>query len=233
MNLDQLTPLFPGLVAAAFTVSVFSYLLGDNPLYRIAVHVFIGVAAAYAAIVAFQSVLIPRGEVLLGTVPGLPGDWAPFALQVVPWVLGAFILLKVSKRFASAGNFALAFLVGVGAALAVGGAITGTIFPQVYASWINPFKSTNPVRGLFDLVVILVATSAVLMYFFYTGKAQPDGSGERFRFMVPMAWIGQGFLTVGLATLYAGALAASFALFIERIGFLITTGQALLAAAGF
>jgi hypothetical protein len=51
--------------------------------------------------------------------------------------------------------------------------------------------------------------------------------------MVPMAWIGQGFLTVGLATLYAGALAASFALFIERIGFLITTGQALLAAAGF
>ena len=35
------------IAGAVLTLMVFSYLLGDNFLYRIAIHVFIGAAAAY------------------------------------------------------------------------------------------------------------------------------------------------------------------------------------------
>ena len=51
--------LIAGWVSLVLTLLVFSYLLGDNFLYRIAMHVLVGVAAGYAAIVAVESVLIP------------------------------------------------------------------------------------------------------------------------------------------------------------------------------
>ena len=47
-------------VAAALTLMVYSYLLGDNVLYRIAEHIFVGVAVGYSAVVAFHSVLYPK-----------------------------------------------------------------------------------------------------------------------------------------------------------------------------
>ncbi len=40
------------IAGAVLTVMVFSYLLGDNFLYRIAIYIFIGAAAAYVLIVA-------------------------------------------------------------------------------------------------------------------------------------------------------------------------------------
>ena len=41
------------------TILVFSYLLGDNPFFRLAIHIFIGVSAAYVALVTINNVLIP------------------------------------------------------------------------------------------------------------------------------------------------------------------------------
>jgi hypothetical protein len=38
-------------IAALLTMMVYSYLLGDNPLYRLAEHVFIGSSVAYAVVV--------------------------------------------------------------------------------------------------------------------------------------------------------------------------------------
>ena len=35
------------IAGAVLTILIFSYLLGDNFLYRIAIHIFIGAAAAY------------------------------------------------------------------------------------------------------------------------------------------------------------------------------------------
>ena len=47
MSIDLLSAIL-GLI---FTLMVFSYLLDDNPLFRVAVYIFIGVSAGYAATV--------------------------------------------------------------------------------------------------------------------------------------------------------------------------------------
>ena len=39
------------VVGFFLTVMIFSYLIGDNPLFRIAVYLFVGVASGYAAAV--------------------------------------------------------------------------------------------------------------------------------------------------------------------------------------
>jgi len=42
------------------TLMTFSYVFGDNALFRIAIHIFIGVSAGYAAIIAWYSVIWPQ-----------------------------------------------------------------------------------------------------------------------------------------------------------------------------
>ena len=48
-----------------------------------------------------------------------------------PLILGVWLLTKTSPRLSRLGNPVLAYLVGVGAAAAISGALLGTIFPLV------------------------------------------------------------------------------------------------------
>src|SRR5215211_5951026 len=121
----ELIELISGLIGLLLTLMVFSYLIGDNPLFRIAVYLFIGVASGYAATVVWHYVLIPK---LFQSLSALN------PLSIVPLVFGISLLAKLSPRFSWVGNFAMAVLVGVGAAAAVGGALLGTLMPQVQAS---------------------------------------------------------------------------------------------------
>ncbi|MDP2995015.1 MAG: hypothetical protein Q8N46_07850, partial [Anaerolineales bacterium] len=121
--------LITGGISFLLTLMVLSYLIGDNPAFRVAVYIFIGVSAGYAAAVAWHQVLFPR---LI--VPLLSGNWADRLLTVVPLVLGLLLLFKLSPRTSRLGTPSMAFLVGVGAAVAVGGAVMGTLFPQARAS---------------------------------------------------------------------------------------------------
>lgn len=58
-------------LAAFLTLAIFSFLFGDNPLYRLAESIFIGVSAAYAMVVGFWT----------GVVQNLIGKLAPFAVK--------------------------------------------------------------------------------------------------------------------------------------------------------
>ena len=57
------------LVAAILTLFVFSYLLGDNVLYRFTEHLFVGAAVGYATVVAFHAVI--SGKLLMPLVEAL------------------------------------------------------------------------------------------------------------------------------------------------------------------
>ncbi|HEX6269560.1 MAG TPA: hypothetical protein VFZ43_04945, partial [Anaerolineales bacterium] len=124
MSLDLLSAVF-GLI---FTLMVFSYLLRDNPLFRVAIYIFVGVSSGYAATVIVYSVLLPRLRLLQ------TNDLNQLILAIVPMLLGISLLAKLSPRISWIGNFAMAVLVGVGAASALGGAVLGTLIPQAQAA---------------------------------------------------------------------------------------------------
>src|SRR4051812_5897538 len=64
-----------GLWAAAFfTLAIFSFLYGDNPFYKIAEAVLVGVSAAYWMVIGFWDVLVPN---LIGKIwPRLVQGWS-------------------------------------------------------------------------------------------------------------------------------------------------------------
>ena len=76
-------------LAFALTLMVFSYLLGDNPLFRIAEHLLVGLALGFAWIVAWHSVFLPRVIARIGSQDPLEVGYT-----LIPLALGALLLLK-------------------------------------------------------------------------------------------------------------------------------------------
>lgn len=229
------------IVAAVLTIMVLSYLAGDNPLFRIATHAFVGVAAGYAGALALRNVLVP-GLVYPLASAGLSSltNTHLILTVIVPWLFIALLLFKLSASTARLGSIPVAFLVGVGAAVVVGGAITGTLIPQSAAAMnsfnpavVTPQTGETGLERMINVGIMLVGTLSVLAYFrFATGKG---GAGEGGRGLV--YWLGRGansvgrlFIAITFAVMYAGAIATSIIVLSERVQFIRDVAASLLGA---
>ena len=211
--------LISAVVGFILTLMIFSYLIGDNPLFRIAVYIFIGVSSGYAATVIWQYVLMPK---LIEPL----GDPNQLVLLVVPLILSFSLLAKLSPRISWMGNFAMAVLVGVGAAAAVGGALLGTLVPQVQAS-IDAFDFSSATSAsdiflrLVDGGVMLVGTSLTLAAFHFSAQRAADGTPKRNRILEGLAWVGRIFIAITFGVLFVGIYLAALTAMIERLSFII------------
>jgi hypothetical protein len=204
-----------------FTLLVFSYVFGDNALFRVAIHIFIGVASGFAVVMAWYNVIWP--QLLLPLFTGSQGERL---FLVVPVLLSGLLLFKATPRLSRLGNLPVALLVGVGVATAIGGAVLGTVFPQAGAS-VNLFDlqasrqaGSNLWLSLVKGSLILVGTLTTLIYFHFGVRETPGQPGRRPEWMESLAWIGQIFIAITLGVLFAGVYAAALTALVERIHFL-------------
>lgn len=191
-------------VAALVTIGVWSYLLGERRLFRLAQHLLAGTATGYLVLLAVREVLVPRlleplardpaGNVLL--IPALAlvgalagGRWLPRPIAALP----------------------VAVLVGGTAAFALGGAVSGTLLPQLAAGVIRPGPPLTVGNGVIGLAI----TALVLLAFLH---GVPRGR-------VTGAAAGAGhWLLIGAIGGWLGFLLVSrLSLLVDRLGFLITS----------
>ena len=212
-----------GLLAVLLTLALLSYLIADNPVYRIAVHLFIGLSAGYAVVLAWFTVILPQlvRPLLSSVVPGtsFAPDLSSLVWPVLPVLAGGLLLLLKTVRVASrAGGLVIALMVGVGAAVAVGGAISGTLLPQTGASFVSllPAGSTTFFETAVEGLFVVVGTLATLGFFYYGARADAGGPARRPALIKPLATVGQIFIGIAFGVMYAGALATSIAIFAER-----------------
>jgi len=205
--------LISGLIGFLLTWLIFSYLIGDNPLFRIAVYIFIGASSGYAAVVVWYDVLLPKLGLLQVDNP------PQFILGLVPFLLGATLIAKLSPRISGLGSFAMALLVGVGAATALSGAVIGTLIPQTKAAT-DDFISPSFLQ-LLEGVVMLSGTVLTLIYFQFTAKRTPDGSIKRNIIIEVLAWGGRVFIAITLGVLFAGVYMAALTAMLERLGSIV------------
>ena len=201
------------------TILVFSYLLGDNPFFRLAVHIFIGVSAAYVALVTINNVLIPR--LILPLIDGSRGE---MILSILLFVPSLFLFFKVTP-LRKLGNWSVAILVGIGAAAAVGGAITGTLFPQILGSINSVDPSTFAVSGnkwlqIINGIIVVLGTLTTLIYFHFGTQDVPGRTDKRLPFIENISQIGKVFLSITFGALYAGVFLTALAALVERLSFL-------------
>ena len=218
--------LIGGALSFFFTIALLSYLIGDNPLYRVALHMFIGVSVGYAALVAVYQVLIPR---LMR--PLLSGNIPTVALAAVPLILFVFLVLKLSPNTASLGNISIAYLVGVGTAVAIGGALTGTLIPQIETTFLSvlPRSGVNIFRAISNIIIV-AGTIATLLYFQFWLRGQTStGAVGRIGVMKIVNNAGRGFMIITLGAIYGGMILSGIAVFSDRIGVLARWVSSLLS----
>ena len=213
--------LIGAVVGFVFTLLIFSYILGDNPLFRLAIHIFVGVAAGFTVIITYDSVIKPQ---LID--PLFFGSLEERLLMLIPLLLCILMVTRLSSRLAWLGNPALAYLVGVGGATAVGGAVIGTIFPQVLASInlldLSSLQSENLLRSsllsvLINGGLILLGTLTTLIYFHFGARLSTGQTPQRAGVIEVLGTMGQGFIAVTFGLLFAGVYMAALTAFIERV----------------
>ena len=214
--------LVTGLLSFLFTILIFSYLIGDNPLFRIAVYIFVGVSSGYLAALAWWQVIVPR---LI--YPLVYGSVLEKAFTAIPLLGAVLILMKISPRLAGLARIAMAFLVGAGAAVIIAGALSGTLLPQIAAT-INAFdlsaasaRNISVVEVVFNGAFILAGTVFTLIYFHFGASTKADGSIRRLKLIEISALVGRIFIGITLGTIFAGVYAAALTALIERISSLI------------
>jgi hypothetical protein len=209
------------LIAFFLTLIVLSYVMGDNALFRMVMMTFVGITAGYGAVLIYYQILLPR---LIAPLLSAPLD--SLAL-LIPAVLSILLLFKLSSRLSIIGNPSMALLTGVGAAVAVGGAVSGTLFGQIRGA-IAPFDvgGFSSAGGVFSqlfggIILLLGAVSSLAYFHFGAQKKVGENTGSQPVLIQPLARIGQVFIAITLGALFAGVLAASLAALIDRLSFLL------------
>jgi len=209
---------------ASFVITIFilSYLFGDNILFRIAIYLFVGAAAGYVAAVACTEVLYPA--LVQPVLSGVVFADLTQAIRVGFPLLGSLLLLfKIFPRLSHLGQLPMAYLVGVGAAVTIGGAVLGTLLPQVSATFNGFDLSSAGTSGVdtafmfFNGMFILLGVVGTLAYFHFGATQKPDGTVRRNPLVNILAWIGRVFIAVTFGVLFAGVYMAALTALIERM----------------
>ncbi|KAF0111148.1 MAG: Uncharacterized protein FD147_1086 [Chloroflexi bacterium] len=201
------------------TLLVFTYLFGENPVFRFVSALFIGVASGYFAVIIIYQVVLPRL-----VVPLLEGS----LIALIPLVLSGVLLLKLSPRLSRFGNVSMAYLVGAGAAIAIGGAVLGTLFGQIKGA-IAAFEPQINAAGISPVLLILeggfllLGTLATLTYFNFGAKNTANMGPRRGLIAAIFAWIGKFFIAITLGAVFAGVLTAAITALVERSDFILQT----------
>jgi hypothetical protein len=223
--LIQYADLIGAIVGFVLTLMVLSYIIGDNFLFRLAIHIFIGVATGYAAALVLYNVLWYR---ILVPLLQDPLNINNLTLAVPGLLLLAWMLTKASPRLARLGNPLLAYLAGVGAATAIGGAILGTIFPQIGAS-INLFDLQSAQQSGIRVsevigkgLILLIGTIVTLGYFHFGVRPTTNPSPPQRPAIIEnlIAPVGHGLIAITFGVLFAGVYMAALVAMIDRVRFI-------------
>ena len=164
--------------AALMTLFVLTFLIKDNPLYKIAESVFVGISAAYWMVVAFWDQIVPN---LIGklsptlvrnwAMPGLGEDERQELLYLIPLVLGLMLLWRLSPKGGWISRWPMAFFIGTFCGLRLIRFLQADFLTQIRNS-IVPLYVTE--GGVFDVwaslanIILIIGVLSCLVYFFFS-----------------------------------------------------------------
>lgn len=190
-------------VAAAVTLAVWSYLVGARRIFQLMQYLLAGLATGYLVLLAIRDVLVSR---LAAPLIANPSDH----LLLVPALALVGLLVGASWLPRRATSLATAVLVGGIAAFALGGAVIGTILPQMAAA-LPP--SSAGAADLGGEVISLAITVLVLVAFLH---GAPRGSVT-----TRAATLGRWLLIGGIGGWLGFLVASRLSLLVDRIAFLL------------
>lgn len=193
-------------IAAFLTLCVFSFLFGDNPFYKLAEHIYVGVSAGYWMCLGYWGTILPQVQEPLSR-----GEW----IKLLPLILGLMMLFQLHPKTAWVSRWPLCFMVGLYAGLNIVLTMEAQILQQLYAS-INPLWPTaeNGLTGWDILInwILVVGLFTGLIYFYFSVP-------HKGWFFGGAARIGIWILMIALGASFGYTVMARVSLLIGRVQF--------------
>jgi hypothetical protein len=190
-------------VAAVATIVVLGGLLGERRAFGWSQHLLAGLTTGFLVLVAITEVIVPRLiEPIVADPSGRPELWVGVAVVAVaagvPWLPRPIAGVPIG------------IAIGALAAFAFGGAVIGTLLPQLASS-----IAVREATLLSTLVAIATAVVTVLVALSFLHGTPRDRVGAT------VIRLGRWLLLVGLGGWLGYLILSRLVLLVDRIGFLL------------
>jgi len=171
-------------LAAGLTLIMYSFLYRDNPLFKIAENLYVGVALGYSAVMEWYQIIKMEVYDPFFAAPTSEAFWNAVGIRAVPVVLGVLLLMQLSRRHNWLARYPYALMIGWGAGVGIPITVHSFILEQLHPAIAPLTEKVDPLavqlavlsKGwllgvalpVFGSVVILVGTVTVLFYFFFS-----------------------------------------------------------------
>jgi hypothetical protein len=207
-------------IGALLTLMIFSFLYRDNPFYKFAEHLFVGVSAAYWMVIGIWSTLMPNlvGRIAPNALQGvinMPENARPQYHFIVPAVFGLLMLTRLVERISWFSRWAMAFVIGFAAGTNFTRYLQSDFVGQIYNTML-PLVVVNggsvAIGATLSAIVLIVGVICALIYFFFS-KEHTGAFGAASR-------LGIWFLMVAFGAAFGYTVMARISLLTGRMQYL-------------
>lgn len=179
------------LIAAILTLFIFSFLYKDNPFYKFAEYLLVGISVGYFIVISIKTTVVPK---LIFPV-FREGD----LLYLIPGILGFFMFLRFFPKLAWLSRISMALIIGAGAGVSIPAMMQAQIFAQMKAS-MGSYASINN-------IIVALAVITTLSYFFFSREHKGAlGTSAKIGVFFMMVFFGAtfGYTVMSRVTLLIG-----------------------------
>ena len=201
-------------LAALLTLCIYSFLYRDNPFYRFAEHLFVGVSVGYGIAITIHQGFFPFAWNPLQEAV-VKQEWIGLS-RLVPIGIGVLFFARLVPTYAWLLRYPIAILMGIWSGLAIPNVMQADIFQQVlgtltpfaqiYAGELDPFQ-------IFGAILMLLGVMSTLTYFFFSVEHRGVVGG--------VSKIGIVFLMIGFGSAFGNTVMGRVSLLIQRVDFLL------------
>lgn len=190
------------LIAGVLTLAILTFLYRDNPIYRLAESLLIGVSIGYTLVTVWNTTVM---DLLLEPLSG--GE----LVLIVPLLLGIMMFARFHGKTLPLSRIPIAVMIGSGAGIAIPVMLEARTIRQIQAT-------TAPLVNAegFDVatLVVLAGVITTLLYFYFSREHKGALGGT--------ARVGTWFLMVFFGTTFGYTVMSRMSTFIGRMEFLLT-----------
>lgn len=157
---NSLATILGGWLSAGLTIFLFSFLYKDNPLFKIAEHLYLGVGMGWWFIVLLYGTWIPKAY-----EPFMQGEY----LLIIPVLLGLSLVTQFIPRISWVSRYGFTFIMGYGAGLVLPLNLATDFMAQI-AGTIKPFSQLGSLGcgAIINAILIAIGAVCVLTYFYFS-----------------------------------------------------------------
>ena len=192
------------IIAGLLTLAILSFLYRDNPVYKMAESLLIGVSIGYFLVITWTKTIMD----LLVDPLFYDAKWP----LVIPMALGIMMFGRFHKKTSSLSRIPIAVLIGSGAGVAIPAMLEARILKQVSAT-VGPLLNDAGMPDI-SVIVVLIGVLTTLSYFYF--------SHEHKGALGVSAKVGTYFLMAFFGTTFGYTVMSRMSTFIGRMEFLLS-----------